>query len=270
MEFISQDWHLSCSPAELYTLASLLGGETLIGLPDPFPGWLTEEIQAAMDEARQSLMARGVLAPRGDGETVMDVVAAALIGTLIAPQTAFILTLTVPDQPPYQINIYHRPPLTVALEQREEQWALRFLSDAAAIVRQVRELWALGQQSAAPASPLSLPESVMEEAKQARPLGETEIQKRLEEAGVPSAGAKALAQTLAHPRRNGALVALFLRQGIWDVGGLGMLEGENGLWLLRSFSRQQAQWIECLPRSGPQLLADVEALVRRFLPPAEV
>ncbi|MFN3761980.1 MAG: ESX secretion-associated protein EspG, partial [Anaerolineae bacterium] len=184
-------------------------------------------------------------------------------------RTAFLLTRTAPDPSSRQINIYHRPPLTVAMEQKEGQWVLQFLSDTDAIIHQVRELWNLGPQQAARASPFSLPESGMEEVRQARPLGETEIQKRLEKAGVPSASAEALARTLANPRQNGALVAMGLRQGVWDTGGLGMLEGENGLWLLRSFSRQQAPWIECVPRSGPQLLADVEALVKRFLPPPE-
>lgn len=270
MEFALEEWRLSCSPVELYTLASLLGGEMLIGVPDPFPGWLTEEIQAAMDEARQSLTVRGILAPRGEGEVVIDVVTAALVGTLVAPRAAFLLTHTTPDLLSRQINIYHRPPLTAAMEQREGQWVLRFLPDTDGIVHQVQELWGLGSQQAVRASPFSLPEGVMEEARRAQPLGETEIRKRLEEAGVPLAGAGALARTLADPRQNGALVAVLSRQGVWDAGGLGMLEGENGLWLLRSFSRQQVQWIECIPRSGPQLLADVEALVKRFLPLSEV
>ena len=269
MELPLDEWRLSCSPIELYTLAALLGGEILIGVPDPFPGWLTEEIQAAMDEARQSLVARGVLASRSEGEVGMDVVAAALVGTLIAPRTAFLLTHTVPEPSSRQINIYHRPPLTVAMEQREGQWVLQFLPDTDAIVHQVRELWSLDAQQAVRASPFSLPESVMEEARQVRPLGETEIQKRLEKAGIPPASAGALAHTLANPLQNGALVAIGSRRGVWDTGGLGMLEGENGLWLLRSFSRQQDPWIECVPRSGPQLLADVEALVKRFLPPPE-
>lgn len=270
MDTRSPERTLSCSPSELYTLASLLGGEMLIGVPDPFPGWLTEEIQAAMEEARQSLTVRGILAPRGEGEVVMDVVAAALVGTLIAPQAAFLLTHTIPDHPFRQINIYHRPPLTAAMEQRERQWALRFLPDTDAIVHQVQELWNLGSQQAVQASPFSLPESVMEEARQAQPMEEAEIRKRLEKAGVPLIGAVALARTLANPRQNGALVAVLSRQGVWDTGGLGMLEGENGLWLLRSFSRQQTPWIECRPCSGQQLLADVEELVERFLPPPEV
>lgn len=270
MELPLEEWKLCCSPDELYTLASLLGGEMLIGVPDPFPGWLTEEIQAAMDEARQALTARGILASHGEEGVVMDVVAAALVGTLIAPRAAFLLTRTTPDPSALQINLYHRPPLTVAMEQREGQWVLRFLPDTDAIVHQVRELWGLGAQRAVRTSPFSLPESGMEEARQARPLGEVEIQKRLEKAGVPSASAGALARTLANPRQNGALVAIGFRQGVWDTGGLGMLEGENGLWLLRSFSRQQTPWVECRPCSSQELMAEVEMLAHRFLPPAEV
>jgi hypothetical protein len=260
---------LVCSSVELYTLASLLGGEMLTGLPDPFPGWLTEEIQAAMEEARQSLTTRGILAPREDGQMVMDVVAAALVGTLVSPQAVFILTVTGPEPPPRQVNLYYRVPLTVAMERREENWALGFLPDTAAIARRVQELWHLGPQKAVRASSFSLSEKEMEQVRQARVLGEKEVLSHLEKAGVPPASARAMARTLTAPRQNGAMVALCSRQGVWDTGGLGILEGENGLWLLRSFSRQGANWIECVPRSGQQLMAEVETLLHRFLPPQE-
>ncbi|MFN3741870.1 MAG: hypothetical protein ACK4VW_04270 [Anaerolineales bacterium] len=93
-----------------------------------------------MGEARQSLTARGILTPHREEGVVMDVVAAALVGTLIAPRAAFLLTRTVPDLSSRQINLYHRPPLTVAMEQREGQWVLRFLPETDAIVHQAREL----------------------------------------------------------------------------------------------------------------------------------
>ncbi len=269
MELVSPNWSFSCSPGELYTLASLLGGEMLIGVPDPFPGWLTEEIQAAMEEARRSLTARGILAPRDDGQMVMDVAAAALVGTLVSPQAAFLVTATAPEQPPRQVNLYYRAPLTAAMEKQEGNWLLEFLPDSTAIARRVQELWHLGPQRAVQATPFSLPEGAMELIRQARSLGEKEALDRLREAGVPLASARAMARTLTTPRQNGAMVALCSRQGVWDTGGLGILEGENGLWLLRSFSRQGTNWIECIPRTGKQLMAEVETLVHRFLPPQE-
>ncbi len=270
MEPVPLNWSLSCSPGELYTLASLLGGEMLIGVPDPFPGWLTEEIQAAMEEARQSLTAREVLALRDDGQMVMDVAAAALVGTLVSPQAAFIITAAAPEQPLRQVNLYYRAPLTVAMEGQDGDWMLGFLPDTTAIARRVQELWHLGPQKVVRVSSFTLPEKEMERARQACALGEKEVLDRLREAGVPPTSARAMARTLTAPRQNGAMVALCFRQGVWDTGGLGILEGENGLWLLRSFSRQGANWIECIPRSGQQLMAEVETLVRRFLPPQEV
>lgn len=264
-----QEWMLSCSPSELYTLASLLGAEVLIGVPDPFPGWLTEEIQEAMEQALQSLTARGILSSRGEGQVVMDVAAAALVGSLVAPQAAFIITLTQSAHTVRQFNVYHRAPLTVALEPEEERWKLRFLPDTESILRQVQELWNLGHQISAPSLPITLPESIVEEIRQARSGGAAGILNRLAAAGISGEGARALAHTLATARQNGALVAIQNRQGVWNTGGLGMLEGENGLWMLRSFSRQQTPWIECIPRSGEQLMAEVASLVRRFLPPQE-
>lgn len=264
-----QEWNLSCSPSELYTLASLLGADMLIGIPDPFPGWLTEEIQEAMEKALGSLTVRGVLFPGEEGRVVMDVVAAALVGTLAAPQAVFIVTCTRAGREPCQMNFYHRAPLTVAVEPADDQWTLRFLPDGGSIIREVQELWNLDHQPGVPSQPLSLPESVMEDIRSGRPDGADEILARLRAAGISGESAQALAHTLADARQNGALVALSIRHGVWNTGGLGMLEGENGLWMLRSFFRQQTPWIECVPRSAEQLMADVASLVRRFLPPQE-
>jgi len=60
---LSFETSIMLSPPELFTLASLLGGKTLIGIPDPFPGWLSEEIQQTMQSAQSSLGHSGGCAP---------------------------------------------------------------------------------------------------------------------------------------------------------------------------------------------------------------
>jgi hypothetical protein len=55
----------------------------------------------------------------------------------------------------------------------------------------------------------------------------------------------------------------------WEVGGLGMLVEENGLWLLRSSTRQQAKWVEIIPCTAKKLTAEIEMLLKHCLPQAE-
>jgi len=54
------------------------------------------------------------------------------------------------------------------------------------------------------------------------------------------------------------------QRGTWQAGGLGFLEGENGLWRLRSFQSNAQDWVECLPCSAAELWQQVEALLERY------
>lgn len=260
---------ISCSIVDLFTLASLLGGEMLIGVPDPFPGWLTEEIDETMVAARQNLVERGYLTLHPNGQVVMDVVVAAQVGTLVAPQTVFLLTVAVPDQLSYQVAFYHRSPLTVAMEKNGDEWRLQPLSELESIPEQIQKNWKIKAQKPVQVEPISLPKKYLELARDAISSGKESVQMRLEESGIDTTSARALALTLMTPRRNGALVAMRPHQNTWEVGGLGVLESENGLWLLRSFTRQQDEWVELIPCSAKKLSAEIEVLLKRFLPSKE-
>jgi len=266
---LSSEWNLSCSNVELFTLASLLGGVMLVGVPDPFPGWLTEEIEEAMQAARKALAERGHLTLRPDGQVVMDVVTAALVGTLVAPQAVVLFTETSPDESPRQQACYHRPPLTVLLESEGETLHLGPLEGTSAPYEQIVGIWQVGAQKAVRAETFSLPESAMQSAREALSSGEAAVQKALQQTGAGVKNARALARTLSAPRRNGALVTMRPRKNSWETGGLGMLDGENGLWLLHSFTRQQADWVELIPCSAQKLSAEIEMLLKHFLPRQE-
>lgn len=269
MNTLPEELTFSCSPVELFTLASLLGGEMLVGVPDPFPGWLREEIEEAMQGAQKALAERGHLTLRPDGQVVMDVVTAALVGTLVAPQAVVLLTETLPDGTPNRSAFYYRSPLTVFLKIEGDTWSLRPIEGPDALYEQIVDIWQIGAQKAVRAETFSLPESAMQLAREARSSGEAAVQRALQQAGAEAKNARALARTLSAPRRNGALVAMRPRENAWEIGGLGMLEGENGMWLLRSFTRQQTDWVELKPCSGEELAGEIQKLLRRFLPMLE-
>jgi len=267
---VSSEFTLTCSTQELFTLASLLGGEMLIGVPDPFPGWLTEEIEEAMQEARKALAERGHLTLRPDGQVVMDVATAALVGTLVAPQSVVLLTETMPDVTPNQSAFYHRSPLTVFLKNEGNTLSLSPIEEPDALYEQIVDIWQVGAQKAARAETFSLPESAIQSAREARTAGEAAVQRALQQTGAGTKNARTLARTLSTPHRNGALVAMCPRENSWETGGLGMLAGENGMWLLRSCTRQQTNWVELDPCSGKKLAEEIQKLLRRFLPTMEV
>ena len=256
---------LVLSPPELFTLASLMGGEMLLGIPDPFPGWLTEEIVEAMEAARQKMVERGFLALQSDGQIVIDAIVAALIWPIVTPQVVLLLIGGVPDQPSQQISFYHHSPLTVAVELYGEQWNVYPLLDRTALSEQIRQRWQLKEQQGADAQAFSLPEDALQAALQVLPA-EEKVCRALQETGVPPTAACAAARTLTTLRQNGALVAIRRRAELWQTEGLGILEGENGLWLLRSLTRRGHPWVEFTPCPASEIMDEIDALLDRFLP----
>jgi hypothetical protein len=258
----------TCSTSDLYTLAALLGGEMLLGLPDPFPGWLHEEIVAAMQKSQQHLTERGWLAPHPGGGVTMDVLPAALVGAMVQPQSVFLFTISEGSQPPQQQTFYLRPPLTVHLQAVGEDWQLSPL-EAAEILPRIEKAWALQGQKAGRGERLEFPQAALERGWAAREQGEAAVLEALRADWLSAAQARLLARLLSGAVRRSAVVALRRRGEGWETDGLAMLAGPAGLWKLRALTRSLEERVEAQPLSASALRADLRALVTRFLP-AEV
>lgn len=74
---------------ELFFLGGLLDVETIIGAPNPFPGYLEEDIQAAWADTVDSLFKRGVFF-LNEGEVFINGEASKLIQTCGSPVAAWI------------------------------------------------------------------------------------------------------------------------------------------------------------------------------------
>ncbi|MGQ9804327.1 MAG: ESX secretion-associated protein EspG [Anaerolineae bacterium] len=254
-----------CYPEELFTLASMLGGETLIGVPDPFPGWLTEEIEAAVEKARQSLIGRGYLKEQ-DGALHMDVLVAALVATVAEPEAAVILTVHQPPHKPQWEAFYWRSPLIVTLHPENDRYTLASLPSSQDALSLILKVWGVDAQKPAPGGAFAVLQKVLDATREALKQGEREAIRVLHRSGVESGSARAFVRTLRAGVRNGALSAFRPLETTWQVGGIGMLEGENGLWRLRPFQRQNAEWVECIPCSASELTEEIRSLLEQFLP----
>lgn len=265
MAVLPPQTRFTCSSEELFTLAAVLGGETLIGVPDPFPGWLTEEIEAAVNKARENLIRCGYLQEQ-DGALQMDVLIAALVAAVAEPDTVVILTVHQPPQMPQQEAFYWRPPLTVHLHPEEGSLHLAALSSAEEIPSLVQKTWGLEMQKPVRAQGFAVPQEVLDAVREALGQGEQKAIRVLHRSGVESGSARAFVRTLQTGTRNGTLISLRPLETTWQVDGIGILEGENGLWRLRPFQRQNAEWVECTPCSADELTEEIHSFLERFLP----
>ncbi len=258
---------ITCSAQEMVFLAGLLGADMLLGLEDPFWGWLAEEIEAAWQQAREALAARRFIEVQPDGSIVMDVAVATLVGTCAFPEASFLLTVTPAGGAPTVRYFHLTRHLAVEQAPEPEGYRLTALEDPASVFERVTAMLGLDDQPAAPGGSGRLRGT---ELTQARTLiedsGPEAAQAALERAGLGSETAVALTETLARPTRNGALVALARREVTWEVAGMGLLEGENGLWRLRAFTRRGEDWVEVIPCTAGEAREALRRVMDRVLP----
>lgn len=263
-----QSLAITCSPVEASFLAGLLGATSLVGLADPFQGWLADEIEAAWADARAALADRHFIAVQGDGRIIMDIGVAALIATWAFADVSFLLTCTTVEGPVEECHFHVRQ--RQAVEQRmTTEGAIRLVpfEDVAAVYRQIAERLRLRDQSAATGTRASLPEAALARARAiAAERGAEAASTVLRQAYLPIATADALAEALATPSLNGALAALARHGTGWDVAGIGVLEGPSGLWRLRAFSQEGENWVEVVPCDAEGARAELRRVFNRVLP----
>lgn len=258
---------ITCSPQEMVFLAGLLGADTLLGIEDPFRGWLADEIEEAWQQARTVLAERRFIEIQTDGSVVMDVAVAALVGTWAFPEASFVLTVTsaggLADTRYFHLTRH------LAVEQTVEAdgCQLAALENRQAVFTRVTGLLGLHEQHPVPGASGVLKEEHLIQARTlAGDSGAEAAQIALHQAGLDTDTAAALAETLAYPVCNGALVALARRESTWEVAGLGLLEGQNGLWRLRAFTRHGENWVEAIPCGAAEACQAIRRVMNRVLP----
>ncbi len=259
---------ITCSAIEATFLASLLGANVLLGLEDPFFGWLTEEIEQAWADAKKSLAERKYIATEEDGHIILDTAVAALVGTWAKPDASFIFTFT-PADGKTQIRYFH---LTrhLAVEQtlvKKPNYQLTALENAAAVYQRILTILNIEDQSAAGTDSVTLLEKELTKIRahvaKSGVRGAADVLKRSD---VKESALRPLAHTFAKPVANSALVALAQRATAWEVAGLGLLEGKNGLWRLRAFKRDDENWVEATPCSAAYARDEIRKVMNRVLP----
>lgn len=259
---------IACSPSEALFLAGLLGATSLVGLADPFQGWLADEIEAAWADARASLERRRFIEVQPDGRIVMDIGVATLIATWALADASLLLTWTVPGGIAENSNFHVRQRQVVAQKTTEDGTIyLTPLEDISAAYRQVVQRLRLQDQVAAAGTRASLPEAVLARARvAAAERGAEAASAVLREARLPVVTADSLAEALARPVANGALAALARCGASWDVAGMGVLEGPAGLWRLRAFTQGGENWVEVAPCDARSARAELRRVLNRVLP----
>ncbi len=258
-----------CSAQEMVFLAELLGADTLLGVTDPFMGWLAEEIEEAREQTLQALAERDLLEIQPNGDIVLDDEVATLVGVCALRDASFVVTVVNAAREVEAHYLHVARQLAVeqtALGEPPNTYQLTMLGDRDSVYERILHLFGLDKQAAAPSSGGQLPYSELARAGEvAGEVGREAAQQILKEAGLPDETATTLAQALADPVINGSLVAIASRDAEWKVDGLGLLEGRNGLWQLRAFTKGDENWVEVIPSDADKVRQSIRRIVEQML-----
>lgn len=256
------------SGPELYLLGSLAGAETLIGVRDPFYGWLTEEIVEALATVRSDLLASGHLSLQHDGIAFAPQLAP-LITSLATPRVVLMTTVTGMDGAA-QERAYHASAagVTRLTTEGQQQYYLEGLAPSA-LASDICGWWGLVQQPSAPGMPFRLTQEALLAVRDSVADQATAVA-ALVAAGADPASAASFAGALAAPLTNGSLAVLRRVGAGWDVTGTALLESATGLWQLRAFEHQDVPWVEVAPVEAGAMAQRIERLVQQALGAADL
>lgn len=259
---------IQCTTAEFAFLASLLGAPAPAALAEaasPWPGGRSEE---GVSEIQARLAGRGLIRIEPDGSVRVSEAVAALVGTCSAAQATFVATYTAADGElvAHQFHVMGTAAVELVVydDGDEAVCELTDLCDAHEVLPRLAEIFRLGSQEKGTCPGGSLRERALRQVRSlVRDSGRDAAESYLVCMGLYPETAAALAEALDRPVGNGALLVLTHEGGRMQADGLGLLEGENGLWLLRTVERDGCKWVDVAPCSALGARQSIGLLFRR-------
>jgi hypothetical protein len=192
-----------------------------------------------------------------------------LVETVIAPGTAFLVTMTNGNGDSEQHGFYLKGSTVARLSSYPTaRYQLSPIDSIETVYHHIITMWNVQQQPAAPATSVRLPEATMRTMQHQIAAGHTisHIATLLAQASIPRSTGEVLATALTTPRCNSSLAMLHRKEHVWLSDGIGMLDSATGLWQLQSLEHQGISWIELSPCDASTLATRVRDLLSKGAP----
>lgn len=247
---------------DLFFLFGILQLSGLIGLRDPFVGYLTEEIQEALEETRNSLLDRSLLSETGDDVEVDPDLGKVLQAISTSPK----VLVAAKDQISLLVHI-SGDGIVKQETVSDDQVCLSTLPGWGEVKHDLLHFLSLSDSSAAPGPAFTTNASVIEQARELiqnegrdNPL--SNCKQLLVEKGIPPASAAALAETLFGKLSTGSLVA-FNRDEfkLSPQGGFAWLTGDLGTWKVDLPPLEDVDFMKWTPTSSALLTEQIQSFI---------
>jgi len=253
------------SGEELYLLAGLLQTGTLIGIRDPFPGLLADEMEERLEQAKKSLSDQGVLKERPGKELIIDSGVAVVVRAITSANHLLVAVLSL-DHHTSHLLIHSAS--DIAVEQAvlpSGDIALTAVRDAQALKERLEDFFGLSEatETTVLASRLALSEADFAQVQHlAQERDDRALRDLLRHKGVPPETISALAAALGEGQQVISIAVLHRSAQEMRYGEtLAWLVGGQGAWQVQSLEQDQAGAVCLTPTTTAEIKQRIAQMV---------
>lgn len=254
---------LVLSSEQLYYLGALTGSQLLIGVRDPFYGWLTEEIIEKLKDVQVDLIRQGVLLVNGDQLVVVPQLIPYL-QIIASPQVVIATSCVLDNSPTKNVIYYVAYGYVVKLQETDNGYVLS-TTDLDQISREVIDLWQIPARASSVADTnqyIRLPVSILSATQdQGGKLEVDTLKKRISDCMSNATEGLRLqidkiATVLLHAPCKCSLTVLKAEEMQWSTKGFLVLADKEHIWKVKP-TDQDEEWLEIKLISFEKLVEDV-------------
>lgn len=241
---------------ELYFLTGIIGSDRLLGVEDPFRGYLSEEIADEWDKAKAALLQKGYLIEEQDGvEYAMPPhVFSSIAVTGLAERSCWVKFANECET--FEGYFHFTDEVVIERVHLQEHPATYTLYEIKSVEEACRSLMERMQWVEQPESHIT---SVMLSKRhfhklyeQAPDLTVEQMTSQLMTFDGEEEGARALAHSLKQRSSEGEFLFLVWNNKNWEVQGVAFIVGGSSNWLIRKSSKGDEDWLTATPTTKEQ------------------
>lgn len=237
---------LQLSDKEMFFLALLAGADHMIGLADPFQGYLTEEIEEEWLHLKEEMRGKGYIYEDATGLYLDEAVDFFIQGCVSANTFGYFFCAHQGEEA-YESFIYFGTETVMekqSLPDAPGYSRLLLLESADAARQKAFDRFRFQKESGSAMHSLQMPNHLFQEwRRKAKDHTQGEIERAFSIYGGSNEAAAALAATLQHQQCEGQWMFMTWKNQQWLLNRVTFISGANGSWLIRLEEREDQDWV---------------------------